>query len=103
MNETVSVDQAIAKGHRMVNYPVLIIMFGTLGLCLYLEIQKIFPFWIIPVGFGLAFGLAWLWWSIMITKWRLWAFDNVRNVHELKKRAVREKLIWADNSFFEKT
>lgn len=103
MNEIVTVDEAIAKGHRMVNYPVFIIMFGTVGLSFYLAIQKILPSWIIPAGFGLAFGLAWLWWSIMITKWRLWAFDNVRNVHELKKRAVQERLIWTDNSIFEKT
>ncbi|MBZ5857316.1 hypothetical protein [Flavihumibacter profundi] len=103
MNETVTVDEAIAKGHRMVNYPVMIIMFGILGLCFYLGIQKILPTWIFPVGFGLAFVLAWLYWSVMNTKWRLWAFENVRNVNELKKRAVQEKLIWADNSLFEKT
>jgi hypothetical protein len=103
MNEPVTVDEAIAKGHRMVNYPVFIIMFGTIGLTIYFGAQKIIPTWGFPVGFVLAFGLAWLWWSIMITKWRLWAFDNVRNVQELKKRAVQEKLIWADNSIFEKT
>jgi uncharacterized coiled-coil protein SlyX len=39
----------------------------------------------------------------MITKWRVWAFENVRNVHELKKRAIQEKLISADSSIFEKT
>jgi hypothetical protein len=103
MNETVTVDEAIAKGHRMVNYPVMIIMFGTMGLTFYLGIQKIFSTWVFPVGFILSFVLAWLCWSVMITKWRLWAFENVRNVHELKKRAVQEKLIWADNSIFEKT
>ncbi len=27
----------------------------------------------------------------------------MRNVHELKKRAIKKKLIWKDNSFFEKT
>lgn len=103
MNEIVSVDEAIAKGHRMVTYPVMVIMFGVLGLCVYVGIQEILPFWIIPVGFVFAFVLAWLCWSVMITKWRLWAFENVRNVHELKKRAIQEKLIWADNSIFEKT
>jgi hypothetical protein len=103
MNETVTVDEAISKGHRMVNYPVFAIMVGTLGLTIYLGIQKIIPTWGFPVGFILAFGLAWLWWSFMITKWRIWAFDNVRNVHELKMRAIQEKLIWADNSIFEKT
>lgn len=103
MNETVTVDEAISKGHKMVNYPVMVIMFGTIGLTLYLGTQKLIPTWGFPVGFVLAFIFAWLWWSIMITKWRLWAFDNVRNVHELKKRAIQEKLIWADNSIFEKT
>lgn len=103
MNETVTVDEAISKGHRMVNYPVMAIMFGTIGLTLYLGTQKIIPTWGFPVGFVLAFVFAWLWWSFMITRWRLWAFDNVRNVHELKKRAIQEKLIWADNSIFEKT
>lgn len=103
MNESVTVDAAISKGQRMVNYPVFIIMMGTIGLTIYLGTQKIIPTWGFPVGFVLAFGLAWLWWSIMITKWRLWAFDNVRNVRELKKRAIHEKLIWADDSVFEKT
>ncbi|MBF0598420.1 hypothetical protein [Faecalibacter rhinopitheci] len=103
MNESVTVDEAISRGHRMVNYPVFIIMIGTIGLTIYLGTQKLIPSWGFPIGFFLAFGLAWLWWSVMITKWRLWAFDNVRNVHELKKRAIQEKLIWADNSIFEKT
>lgn len=102
MYETVTVDDAIAKGHKMVNYPVMVIIFGTIGLTLYLGLQKLIPTWGFPVGFALAFILAWLWWGIMITKWRIWAFDNVRNVHELKKRAIQEKLIWADNSIFEK-
>lgn len=38
----------------------------------------------------------------MITKWRLWAFDNVRNVHELKRRAISEGLIGEDGSIYEK-
>lgn len=103
MNERVSVDEAIAKGHRMVTYPGIFTFLGIIGLCFYLGIQKILPFWVIPSGFGIAFVLAWLYWSVMITKWRLWAFENVRNVHELKKRAVQEQLIWAGDSFFEKT
>lgn len=103
MFETVTVDEAISKGKRMINYPGFSIMLIILGLCFYLGIEKIWPFWIVPVGFVLAFVVAWLYWSIMITKWRLWAFNNVRNVHELKRRAIQEKLIWPDHSIFEKT
>lgn len=103
MNKPVTVDEAIAKGHRMVNYPVILIMIVTLGVCFYLGIKEILSQWIIPLGFVLAVGLAWLYWSFMITKWRLWAFQNVRNVRQLKKRAIQERLIWPDNSIFEKT
>lgn len=103
MNETVTIDKAISRGHRMVNFPVAIIMLGIIGLSIYLSIKKVVPFWGIPIGFVLGFVFAWLWWSVMITKWRLWAFENIRNVHELKNRAIQENLIWPDNSVFEKT
>lgn len=103
MNGTVSVDKAISKGHKMVTYPAMITMIGISGVTIYLGAQKMIQNWGWAAGFILAMVLAWLCWSIMITRWRLWAFENVRNVHELKKRAVQEKLIWADDSFFEKT
>lgn len=103
MFETVTVDQALAKGQRMVNYPVFAIMSGMLLLTSYLLVQKLIHVWGLLISLVLAIGLSWLWWSFMITKWRLWAFEHVRNVHELKKRAIREKLIWKDGSFFEKT
>ncbi|MCF6404101.1 hypothetical protein L3C95_14500 [Chitinophaga filiformis] len=103
MHETVSVDEAISKGHRMVNYPVMTIMLGMVILSLYLGCWGGMPVWIIPVGLVLSFTFAWLYWSFMITKWRIWAFENVRNVHELKRRAIMENLIWQDNSIFEKT
>lgn len=103
MKETISVDDAIAKGHRMVTYPVLLIIVGVFGVTFYLGSQKLIPVWGFIAGFLVAFVFAWLWWSFMITRWRLWAFENVRNVHELQKRAIQEKLIWADSSIFEKT
>lgn len=103
MNETVTVDEAISKGHRMVNYPVIGIIVGTIALTFYLVNQKYVPLAGLPFGIVIAIVLGWLWWSFKITTWRIWAFDNVRNVHELKKRAIREKLIWPDNSFFVKT
>lgn len=97
--ETVTVDEAIKKGKRKTFYPSLMILFAVLALSFFLAGYSILPFWIIPVGFVPAILLAWLYWSLTITKWKLWAFENVRNVHELKKRAIREKLIAADDSF----
>lgn len=98
-----SVDEAIKKGKRMVNYPVMAISLLLLAICFYFGYTETLPAWIFPAGFGFAFLSGWIWWSFMITKWRLWAFENVRNVHELKKRAIQEKLIWPDSSIFEKT
>ena len=103
MREQKSVDKAIKRGHLIVNVPVFIAIIGCPALSLYLSKQNLIPGWGIGIAFFIGFVLAWFIWSFMITKWRIWAFDNVRNVHELKKRAIREKLIWNEGSIFEKT
>jgi hypothetical protein len=103
LDNSVTVNEAIKKGHRMVTYPGMAILLGPVAICLYLGAIDRIPLWMLLTGIGAGVVLAWLYWSIMITKWRVWAFENVRNVHELKKRATREKLIWGDNNIFEKT
>lgn len=103
MNETVSVNAAIRKGHLMVTLPTLATLFGTMIITLYLVIIGAIPDWIAIFGFLLSFTLPWLYWSYTITKWRLWAFESVRNVHDLQKRAIEEQLIWPAGSFLEKT
>ena len=87
----------------MVNAPVFIAIIGCPALALFLFKQNLIPGWGIGLAIPIGFVLAWLIWSIMITKWRIWAFEKVRNVHELKKRAVEENLIWREGSVFEKT
>lgn len=99
----ITVDQAISRGHFMVNVPVAIAFFGSPVLSIYLYHIRLISGWGIGVAFLIGFVLAWIIWSFMITKWRVSAFENVRNVHELKKRAIEEKLIWSDGNFFEKT
>ncbi len=103
MYKEVSVEEAIDKGIRIVRYPMMLVVFVSIGFSFFLSIQKIFSVLVIPIGFVVAFGLAWLYWSISITRWRLWAFENVRNVNELKMRAIQEKLIWPEGGILEKT
>jgi hypothetical protein len=103
MYETTTVDEAIKKGHRTINYPSFIILVCMTILGFYFGTTKKLPMWSIPIGFILGIILAWIYWSFMVTKWKLWAFENVRNVHELKKRAIQENLIWKDDSIFRKT
>ena len=87
----------------MVNVPVFVCLLSPPLLAYYLSSVELIPIWGIGAGFILGFAMAWIAWSILITKWRIWAFKNVRNVHELKKRAIQEKLIWKDGKIFEKT
>ncbi len=103
MREQISVNKAIKIGHLIVNIPVFTAIIGSPAFALYLSKQNLIPGWGIGIAFLIGFVLAWLIWSYMITKWRIWAFENVRNVHELKKRAIQEKLIWNDGNIFEKT
>lgn len=103
MKQEISVNKAITRGHLIVNIPVFICMIGIPASAFYLSDLNLIPEWGIGIGFILGFIIAWFVWSFMITKWRIWAFKNVRNVHELKKRAIQEKLIWNDGNIFEKT
>lgn len=99
----ITVSKAISKGHLFVTAPVFIVMFGTIGAALYLGVEKLLPFWIVPASFLIGPILGYLYWSYSITKWRLWAFENVRNVHELNRRSISQNLIYKEGSFFEKT
>jgi len=103
MNEKVSVNKAMLIGHLVVNLPCGIVLFGPPGICFYFYQRGIIPLLLLLLSIVIAFCLAWGVWSLMITKWRIWAFSNVRNVRELKKRAIDERLIWPDYSVFEKT
>lgn len=103
MNEEVSVNKAIRRGHIMVNLPSLSVFIGILLVSLYLYNNRLIPVWGMGIGFIIGFIASWAIWSFMITRWRIWAFNNVRNVHELKERAIEDKLIWSDGSIFEKT
>ena len=45
----------------------------------------------------------WLWWSVQVPKWKLWAYARVDNVRTLKIAAIKAGIIWPDNHIFEKT
>ncbi|MDF1699392.1 MAG: hypothetical protein P1U56_26300 [Saprospiraceae bacterium] len=101
MNQ-LTVNKAIWKGHQMVNFPVTFIMIVGFGLTIYFSNLGLGSLYTGLLG-CCTFIFMWLWWSIQTTKWRILAFGNVRNVHELKRRAIEEKLIWGDDSWFNRT
>lgn len=99
----VTVNTAIKRGQLSVNLPVMLIMFSVLGLCIFLVTDKQAPGYLILASILLAPLTGWIYWSFVITRWRIWAFTNVDNVHELKSRAISCQLIWPDGHIFEKT
>jgi hypothetical protein len=103
MNETVTVEYAVARGRKLLVFIPLIILLAFIFGFLYLISEFKMPWWLIVVGFTGGIVFSWGWWNYNVLKWKLWAFENVRNVHELKKEAIAEKLIYADTSIFAKT
>lgn len=101
MKKNVTIDDAISRGHWMLTYPSMIFLFGSVVLSLGLSDYYSIPPWGYVLIIVLGFGLSFLSWGVMVTKWRLWAFEHVRNVHELKKRAIIEGLIFRDYSTYE--
>lgn len=95
MFETVSVADAISKGRRQVTVPTIIIFSASLVIgffiLLYFSLAFIFPFVMLAGPIGALF-----YYNKAATKWQLWAFDNVRNVHELKQKAVTSGLMKED-------
>jgi hypothetical protein len=94
MNETITVEEAISKGHRMTQLPITILAWGSFVLFITNTLTQNMSFWIFLIGYISGATLIIFWYIKMRYKWRLWAFDKVRNVHELKKRAIQENLIW---------
>ncbi|MFK8004861.1 MAG: hypothetical protein AB8H03_00760 [Saprospiraceae bacterium] len=103
MEKRVTVKQAIKRGQKMVSFPSMSIMILGFIFSLLLfntDIHKAIP---IIAFLSSLIILPWLYWSFAIVQWRIWAFSNVRNVHELKRQAIEGKLIWPDDSIFNKT
>ena len=39
---------------------------------------------------------AWLAWSILTPRWRLWAYERVDDIDELKRIALADRVLWPD-------
>ncbi len=95
-----SVGRAVLIGRIVVNGPVFLFLMGAFAVPIVL-IPRLGAW--VAVIFVLFFSLAWLWWSLSIPRWRLWAFERVTSIIELKHAAVLAGLTWPDGHFFERT
>ena len=100
---SLSIRRALWIGWLWVNVPVFGLVFGPMALLLLIVGNDQIG---VPLGVStllLGFALAWLWWSIMIPRWRLWSYRRVDNPLALKHAAVEAQLTWRDGSSFART
>jgi hypothetical protein len=105
--ETVTPEQAVARGWWMVTAPSLALLIVPL-ISYAIWMPSEYRFGAAGIGpFALVFlisaGLSWLAWSILVPQWRLWAYQRVANIAELKDRALAANLIWPERSIFART
>jgi hypothetical protein len=89
VKKNITVDKAILVGDLVLRYVLLILMLCVFGFILYLEVIEVMTIWLRIILYISAFALPSLCYFFMVTKWRIWPFSNVRNVHELKKSHTR--------------
>jgi len=95
----------IIVGHLVVNLPIILMVVGLPVLLNQLVDGLLLKGFVTLFGFLFGICLAWLFWSFLITKWRIWAFSQVPEdkLIRLKELAIDNALIWQDNNVFEKT
>jgi hypothetical protein len=92
-----SVRKAVIIGQLIINIPVTIIIFGSIFIGFLLLPRW---WWVFFIG---GFVLAWLWWAIIVPRWRKWAIRRGAPVQELHRLAVATGLEWPTGNIFEKT
>lgn len=112
----ISVDEAITKGRQMLLLPRIVMIIGLFFFLFPITLILIGVFegppfttkvWLVCTGvtvfcFFVFFYLPYLFWSKRTTHWKLWAFDNVDDVHELKIMAREAHLCPAFGTVMDK-
>lgn len=107
--ENMTTEEALRKGFWMIRAPSTFLMISPLlanvalaefGYIPHFGYEGMKLFLLMFLG-GFSFG--WLVWSIQVPRWKLLVYPHVKNLADLKKRAVVEKLIWPTGHLLEKT
>ena len=98
--------KAVRVGILWVNGPVLLLLLGPAAVFTRLASHPGFApthLWLGAPVFFLGFAFAWLWWSLSVPQWHLWAYKRVADIPALKAEAVRVGLTWPHDSPFIRT
>jgi hypothetical protein len=87
--------KAILIGQLVINVPAVAIMIAVMFL------GSIVAPW--PLALLAGSLLAWIWWSLIVPRWRDWVLGQGVDPNRLQKFAVRTGLTWPKGSIFERT
>jgi hypothetical protein len=97
-------EEAVRWGALIVNGSVACTMFGLPVLIYFLAVAVGFDTPAATIGAVLSFlaswPLAWLTWSLLVPPWRVWAYERVEDLRELKARGVQAGLNMARRARF---
>ena len=104
---SISVQQAIARAFWTVKLPSLFFLLGPFFICQFFTSRAQWignpGFKLFAMSFGSGFVLGWLAWSVLVPRWRLWAYKRVPDIDALKAQAVAAQLVWPEGHFFQRT
>jgi hypothetical protein len=108
LDQPLTAEAAVRRGHYFVTLPVFAIMIG-----LWVTLFALAPKGPIPPGIGsvalmVGFiigppGIAWIWWSYAVPRWRHWALSRGVEPAALQELAEEQKLVWPKGHFLERT
>jgi hypothetical protein len=88
--------RAVLIGHMWINVPVIgMVVIGAL-LATFLGAPP-------PLGGFAGIVLGWLWWSLMVPRWRAWALRRNVDAAALQRLGERTFLLWKQGSMLERT
>jgi hypothetical protein len=96
MQRTLSPVLAVVVGWLVVNVPVIAIFLCSALFAAQSDLN-------IKLSLLIAFVAAWTWWSLVLPRWRLWAYERVPSTGALQKWALAVGLVWPRGSFLERT
>lgn len=94
----ITASQACNRATFVVTLPSLAIIIG--GYFLLFAVDQLFVHVALAI---IPFLLGWLWWSVAVPRWRVWALERVDDPVELLHTAINLKIIWEPGHIFEKT
>ncbi len=100
MSTPLTIQKAIRRGYAVIAYPIMALaIFLTAFFLPFGRQEPLSPILQLSV-LGGSLLIGWAYWCFASAKWRIWAFEQIRNVHELKREALEARLLFSEDSFF---